>query len=194
MVDKSTVGCGAREFPEYVLFHAVAASVNPHLAPETQVIATSLWSVLKTLLFTTVRLVDRVLNTLLFAQQPLARSPSASPHFTAFELTRLSLRTLSHLSFVLPRFGGVSSTASSALPELLKTFYTALDVLSSDPVESGQFVREACSEVAQVRAAAGSRKSIREAKEAYALAAVEQLVPVLDDKTIREVVYPLCEP
>ena len=52
-----------------------------------------------------------------------------------------TLETLSHLSFILPRFGGVSSTASSALPELLKTFYTALDVLSTSADQSRALVR-----------------------------------------------------
>lgn len=191
---KSIVGCGARGFSEYALLYTIPTSPNPRVALETQVIATSLWSILKTLLFTTVRLIDRVLNTVLFVQRPSSPHSPTGPRFTAFELTRLSLRTLSHLSFVLPRFGGVSSTASSALPELLKTFYTALDVLSSDITESRHFVREVCTEVAQVRAAAGSKKKVKESKEAYALAAVEQLVPILDNRTIRDDIYPLCEP
>lgn len=191
---KSIVGCGARGFSEYALLYTIPTSPNPRVALETQVIATSLWSILKTLLFTTVRLIDRVLNTVLFVQRPSSPHSPTGPRFTAFELTRFSLRTLSHLSFVLPRFGGVSSTASSALPELLKTFYTALDVLSSDITESRHFVREVCTEVAQVRAAAGSKKKVKESKEAYALAAVEQLVPILDNRTIRDDIYPLCEP
>lgn len=167
---------------------------NLFLAPETQTLAVSLWTLLKTLLFTTIRLTDRVLTTLLFVPAP--SSFASSDPLSQFELTRTALGTISHLSFVLPRFGGVSSTASSALPELLKTFYTALDVLASDLVECGRFVRELCGEITNLRANKGSepKKITMEAKEAFALACAEQLVPVLDNQTVREYVYPLCEP
>lgn len=153
---------------------------------------------LKTLLFTTIRLTDRVLTTLLFVPAPasFATSGSISQRQTTFELTRTALGTISHLSFVLPRFGGVSSTASSALPELLKTFYTALDVLASDPAECRCFARELCGEITNLRSNKGNepKKMILEAKEAFALACIEQLVPVLDNQTVKEYVYPLCEP
>lgn len=167
---------------------------NLFLAPETQTLAVSLWTLLKTLLFTTIRITDRVLTTLLFVPTPSSFTSSAP--LSQFELTRTALGTISHLSFVLPRFGGVSSTASSALPELLKTFYTALDLLASDPTECGRFVRELCGEITNLRANKGGEpnKTSVKAKEAFALACTEQLVPVLDNQTVREYVYPLCEP
>lgn len=173
--------------------------MRPPAAPDTHAITTSLWAILKTFLFTTVRLVDCVLKTLLFVSPPpitLSTAASLSHPRTTFDLTRTALRTLSYLSFIFPRFGGVSSTASSALPELLRTFYTGLDVLSSDAEESQHFVREICAQTSTLGRVEeiNARKGVLLAKQAFALASVEQLVPVLGDCTIRTDVYPLCEP
>ena len=51
------------------------------------------------------------------------------------------LRTLSHLSFVITKFGGVTSTSSSGLAELKRVFYSALDILSADTEASESFVK-----------------------------------------------------
>lgn len=118
-------------------------------APETKALAVNVWTILKTLLFMCIRLLQQVLNVVLFVSPPPSPSISLSaPHGSSspwppspFEMTHTALKTLSHLSFILPRFGGVSSTTSSALPELLKAFYTALDVLSTSPDQSRLLVR-----------------------------------------------------
>lgn len=102
-----------------------------------------MWSTLKTLLFTTIMMVQAVLSTLIYVPPPSpeSRAPiDASPH--AFALT--ALRIFSHLSFVLPQFGGVTSTAQNSFVELKKVFYTALDILSSDAAASQRFVRILC--------------------------------------------------
>jgi hypothetical protein len=52
-----------------------------------------------------------------------------------------TLRTLSHLSFVITKFGGVASTSSAGFAELKRVFYTALDVLSGDVEASETFVK-----------------------------------------------------
>ncbi|EKM49498.1 uncharacterized protein PHACADRAFT_201209 [Phanerochaete carnosa HHB-10118-sp] len=170
-------------------------------SPETKELAVKVWAILKTLLFTCIRLLQQVLNVVLFVSPPpsplislpvphgLSNTWSPSP----FEMARTALKTLSHLSFILPRFGGVSSTASSALPELLKAFYTALDVLSTSPDQSRLLVRTLKQEVYSMGQKALPGGLVK-AKEAYALACVEQLVPVLDDRTMREDVWPMCEP
>lgn len=104
------------------------------------------------------------------------------------------LHTLSHLSFVLSQFGGVSSTASEGgFPELKKVFYTALDILSSNELESARFVHELreSMDLTQARAKDPANKFVQ-AKQAYALACAEQLVKVLNEDSIRNDVYPLC--
>lgn len=63
-----------------------------------------------------------------------------SPHSIALD----ALHTLSHLSFVMPQFGGVASTSEGGLPELKRAFYMALDVLSASNVEATRFVEELC--------------------------------------------------
>lgn len=129
------------------------------IAPETKELAVKVWTILKTLLFTCIRLLQQVLNVVLFVSRPPSPSISLSaPHGLSspwppspFEMAHTALKTLSHLSFILPRFGGVSSTASSALPELLKAFYTALDVLSTSPDQSRLLVRTLEQEVYSTR-------------------------------------------
>lgn len=108
-----------------------------------------MWSTLKTLLFTMIMIVQSVLTTLVYVPQPEPQQQdihaSASPDYPSPNSYALvALHIFSHLSFVLPQFGGVTSTAQNSFVELKKVFYTALDILSSDPVESQRFVRILC--------------------------------------------------
>ena len=140
--------------------------MNPTPAPEAHELITSMWTVLKTLLFTSIRLIQSVLSVVVFVPQPQPQpqphgplqphshshssSPPATPSSsslastspTAYALALEALHTFSHLAFVLPQFGGVASTGESSFPELRKVFYTALDVLAADGVESARFVHE----------------------------------------------------
>lgn len=101
------------------------------------------------LLFTSIRIVQSVLSVVLFVPPP-----TASNGASAFSVTLSTLHALGHLAFVLPRFGGVSSTGEAGFPELKKAFYTALDILSSDAPESGRFIRETRNELLAVQQAA----------------------------------------
>ncbi len=63
-------------------------------------------------------------------------------HLPTHSLLALSiLRTLSQLSFVITKFGGVTSTSSAGLAELKRVFYSALDMLSADVEASETFVK-----------------------------------------------------
>jgi hypothetical protein len=66
-------------------------------------------------------------------------SPTHLPTHSSLALS--TLRTLSHLSFVITKFGGVTSTSSAGFAELKRVFYTALDVLSGDVEASETFVK-----------------------------------------------------
>ena len=104
----------------------------------TRDIASATWSILKTILFTTLMLSQSVLSAVVFVPN-LHDSPGStmSPYAIALEI----LHTLSHLSFIMPQFGGVAST-SEGLPELKRAFYMALDVLSESQEEACRFVEE----------------------------------------------------
>ncbi len=65
-------------------------------------------------------------------------SPATSPQAIALNV----LHVLSHLSFVMPQFGGVASTSEGGLPELKRAFYMALDVLASSEDAAERFVSE----------------------------------------------------
>ena len=116
-----------------------------HAAPDSRAIATTLWKTLKTLLFTTIMLLQSVLPALLFIPySSTSNTHHAHTPASPFDLALTALHTLSHLSFVLPQFGGVTSTSEGGLPELKKAFYMALDVLSESPSRSDLFVHQLC--------------------------------------------------
>lgn len=179
-------------------------------APETRKLLTEMWTVLKTVLFTTIMIVQSVLTNLVYIPQPENISASQEQESSPFTFSLTALHIFSNLSFILPQFGGVTSTAQGGLPELKKVFYTALDILSADVAESRRFIRELAEATLQGTLPSPSETQIviREffpgsgslplhffhAKKAYALACVEQLIPVLDDDSIRNDVYPMCTP
>lgn len=83
-----------------------------------------------------------ILSTVAFVPHPVdvTTSSTSSPQALATAV----LRTLSHLSFVIHQFGGVTTSSAGGFPELKRVFYMALDVLASDPAESERFVTECC--------------------------------------------------
>ena len=128
--------CLAQVRAASVLTHNVAAS-------ESREVAMNIWTVFKTLLFTTIMLLQSILSTITYSR-PVAPSEfkrSLSPVPTHSSLALSTLRTLSHLSFVITKFGGVISTSSAGFAELKRVFYSALDVLSADVEASETFAR-----------------------------------------------------
>ena len=92
-------------------------------------------------MFSTVMISDAILSVVLYVPPYAgAQLPRSAPF--ALQI----LRTLSHLSFIISRFGGVATTSSSSLLELKRVFYTALDVITADV--SGQTAEAAVRELA----------------------------------------------
>jgi hypothetical protein len=91
----------------------------------------------------TVMLSQSVLSTITYT--PPVSSTAAPPDperaATHSSLALSTLRTLSHLSFVITKFGGVTSTSGVGFAELKRVFYSALDVLSADVEASETFVK-----------------------------------------------------
>lgn len=114
-------------------------------------------------------------------------SPAFSHSSAALALT--TLRTFSHLAFVIEKFGGAGH---GTFAELKRAFYLALDVLANNPDESEQFVRGLCDEMWSSGFA--SMHPVQRAKKAFALSAIEQLVSVLSPTTIQTIVLPFCSP
>ncbi|KAI0917379.1 hypothetical protein AcW2_007517 [Taiwanofungus camphoratus] len=172
-----------------------AVSNEDVIASESRELIAQLWSILKTLLFTVIMISQSILSTVVFVPSPAAASSSSSNVSadvpSAFSLALIVLRTLSHLSFVVSQFGGVISTSASDFPELKRTFYMALDVLSASPSESERFVLDLCDWFDKNTLAPPALVFM---KKAYALACIEQLISVLDDVCIRTSVVPLCLP
>ncbi|KAF9219266.1 hypothetical protein BS17DRAFT_789773 [Gyrodon lividus] len=151
------------------------------IAPETRPLTTSLWTILKTLLFCTIMITEAGLSATVYV-------PSALDHSTS-ALALIVLRTLSYLAFIIEKFGGAGH---GALAELKRAFYLALDVLASNQEESEQFVEGICEEIWS--SGHISAHHVPRAKRALALSAVEQLVPVLSTSVIQTFVVPFCSP
>ncbi|KAH9979211.1 hypothetical protein BJV77DRAFT_1062687 [Russula vinacea] len=153
------------------------------IASESREIAMNIWTVLKTLLFTTIMLLQSILSTVTYSR-PVTSAQSLEHSPTHSSLALSTLRTLSHLSFVINKFGGVTSTSSDGFAELKRVFYSALDVLSVD-VEAVKYFSST---------GKPSPDPLTHARQAFNLACVEQLVPLLSLDTIEHCVFPLCLP
>ncbi|KAI0260204.1 hypothetical protein BC834DRAFT_973591 [Gloeopeniophorella convolvens] len=173
-----------------------------NIAPESRELATTIWAILKTLLFTTIMLSQSILSTVTYAR-PLSStgsslkfslSPPLPPTHSSLALS--TLRTLSRFSFVITKFGGVTSTSGAGFAELKRVFYSALDVLSADVEASAHFVKTLRTHGADAGSSAGARRAdpLTRARQAFNLACVEQLVPLLSLETIEHHVFPLCLP
>ncbi|KAF8208718.1 hypothetical protein K438DRAFT_1961289 [Mycena galopus ATCC 62051] len=148
------------------------------------------WKTLKTLLFANLMIADAALSAVIFV--PSSAYSSAVPVPSALALT--VLHALSDLSFVISQFGGVTTTASPGFTELKKTFYLALDILAKSEPESERFVRELSASVREWQARVGNQDPDVQAKTAYALTCIEQLVPVLNGKCIQAHALPFALP
>ncbi|KAJ6509021.1 hypothetical protein C8R45DRAFT_462923 [Mycena sanguinolenta] len=148
------------------------------------------WKTLKTLLFANLMIADAALSAVIFV--PPSVYSGAVPVPSALALT--VLHTLSDLSFVISQFGGVTTAASPGFVELKKTFYLALDILAKSEPESERFVRELCLAVPDWQGRAGDRDPDVQAKTAYALTCIEQLVPVLSGDCIQSHALPFAFP
>jgi len=164
------------------------------IAPESRQVAADIWIVLKTLLFTTIMLSQSILSTITYSR-PVSSAVVPTTPLTHSSLALSTLHTLSHLSFVITKFGGVASTSSAGFAELKRVFYSALDVLSADVSASEIFVKALSPFVAATSSVGESSSDpLTRARQAFNLACVEQLVPLLSLNTIEHAVFPLCLP
>lgn len=171
------------------------------IAPDSRELAANIWTILKTLLFMTVMLSQSILSTITYTHPvsstaaPLEPEQSATRMPTHSSLALSTLRTLSHLSFVITKFGGVTSTSGVGFAELKRVFYSALDVLSADVEASEAFVKSLNTRVsASYNTGGRTANSLIRARQTFNLACIEQLVPLLCFDTIENVVFPLCLP
>ncbi|KDQ62276.1 hypothetical protein JAAARDRAFT_189618 [Jaapia argillacea MUCL 33604] len=162
-------------------------SGDDDILPESREVSTHIWVLHKTLLFSTLMLSQSALTSLVFV-----RKPPSPPSFMALSI----LKTLSHLSFVISQFGGITASGEGSFRELKKTVYMALDVISVDRDGSERFVKELCSqfERAHITVNAAGFERPYQAKKSFALACIEQLIPVISEDCMENQVLPLCLP
>ncbi|KAF9071237.1 hypothetical protein BDP27DRAFT_1322576 [Rhodocollybia butyracea] len=174
------------------------------------------WQTLKTLLFSIIMISDSILSACIYVPSTVYHnlSPTSSLSSPA-SLALTTLLTLSRLSLLISQFGGISSLSGAAddtsFKEMRKTVYLALDILASgsgggsvteDVKDVAQhFVDELCASLPSRSrgVGAGSNTEAHDetldlAKISFALACIEQLVPVLGVKYLRGPVWTLIEP
>lgn len=157
---------------------------------------TQAWGVLKTVLFATVMVQQSVINATIYLPPPSSKTISPlEPNATPAPLAWLLLQTLSNLSFVITKFGGVTSTArTSVFPQLRRLFYSALDVLSTNQPASEKFVTSLCQTGKRNSTSIKSSKVMESAKMAFALACIEQLAPNVGEERIQSQIFEMCIP
>ena len=177
-------------------------------APESRETTKKLWATMKTLLFTIVMLTESVLSGVVFL-------PPQSSSVTPAILANKVLNSLSHLSFVISEFGGVVAL-SQGFEQLKKTFYLALDILAQgewgnddNGSKAEEYVRDVCFALNSMRKDSSmssfllfsffshqfqaANRPLR-AKQAFVLASLEQLIPVLSEACIKQWVWGVCYP
>ncbi|KAF8158558.1 hypothetical protein B0H34DRAFT_709390 [Crassisporium funariophilum] len=170
----------------------LASATDSEIDPGSKDLTKLIWTTLKTMLFSTIMLAEAILSSIVFV-------PPRFSHITPATLALQILHTLSHLSFIISEFGGVTTT-TQGFEQLKKTFYLALDILAQGDGEQGDSGMQAESYVQKVCFSLNSQRtenaatSPRQAKQAFVLASIEQLVPVLSDKCIRDWVWGVCYP
>ena len=164
----------------------------PEPARET---LTQTWGALKSFLFVTVMVQQSVVTATTYLPPPSKTASRSDPNLTPASLALVLLRTLSNLSFVITKFGGVTSTArTSVFPQLRRLFYSALDVLSTDRTASERFVTGLCQAEKQDATSPKSSKVMESSKMAFSLACIEQLVPNVDEERIQNHIFAMCTP
>ena len=129
----------------------LANAVEPDIAPDSKELSKSIWTTLKTFLFVCVMLSEAVLSTLVYLPpQPCDITPAT--------LALQTLYTLSHLSFVISQFGGVT-TSTQGFEQLKKTFYLSLDILAQTEGESEGVCSKAEAYVQQICLLVNSQSS-----------------------------------
>jgi len=98
------------------------------------------------------------------------------------------LITLWNLAFVASKFGGISAHAAG-FEELKQTFYLALDIVASSPIESEALLRR-IHDVGQ--SAVPKFHPIVLAKTSTFLVCAEQLVGVVTQDTLESIILPTC--
>ena len=163
----------------------------PESARET---LTQAWGILKTILFATVMAQQSVITATTYLPPPSPKfASSLETNVTPASLAWVLLQTLSDLSFVITKFGGVTTTArTSVFPQLRRLFYSALDVLSTNQVASEQFVISLCQTGKQNSTSMESPKVMGNAKTAFSLACIEQLVPNVGEERIQSQIFDMC--
>ncbi|KAF9465773.1 hypothetical protein BDZ94DRAFT_1159342 [Collybia nuda] len=168
------------------------------IAFDTRDLSQSIWLLLKTLLFSTIMVADGVLASAIFVRP---KNRSTRVPIIPQILAQSTLQTLFHISFVVSQLGGVTATATGddqGFKELRRVFYLAIDVLSSDIHSNniGDDVNNICEDFIEVNSSQtpSTMQSFDQAKTAYVLACMEQLVPQLGVRCLRDYVWSLCLP
>ncbi|KIO18634.1 hypothetical protein M407DRAFT_157454 [Tulasnella calospora MUT 4182] len=157
------------------------------IAPETKPILTSLWNVLKSLLFSSIMIAQSMLLVMSFEPHPsqLWLKPDTHTHALASAIVSMFL----HFSFITSKFGGGLTSHGGGFTEQKKVFYGALDILAADPWETELCMKRIAGKLPGLSLELSH--PVREARTSFFLACSEQLMPKLSETLVEHTVLPV---
>ena len=136
--------------------------------PDSKNFTKSIWTTLKTLLFSNIMLAEAVLSASVFIPpRPHDNNNNNNNKLiiTPSSLALQVLHTLSHLSFVISQFGGVATNNAQGFEHLKKTFYLALDILAQgdgDGSKAEAYVQQVCFTLNSQRTETGQHRQLKD--------------------------------
>ncbi|KAG8880892.1 hypothetical protein FRB98_004696 [Tulasnella sp. 332] len=128
-----------------------------------------------------------ILTTLTFESVP--HDSQCTPH----TLVSSVLNTFLHLAFVTSKFGGGLTSAGGGFLEQKRAFFTALDIIASNPSETALLIKRLHNHLSSA-ASLPALHPVRQAHASFFLACAEQLMPALEEDVIEHVVLPIAIP
>ncbi|KAG8816498.1 hypothetical protein FRC17_000303 [Serendipita sp. 399] len=153
---------------------------------ETSLSSENIWATFKTFLFTTVMVLQSVVDSLLYTN-------ISSIEFNA-KLAGRIIKTLAHLSFISIEFGGLSAQGEVSFHEYKQTFYTALDIVLTAPSQGDALIQELSAHLKQLgEAGVPQGNPCLVAATVFYFHCSEQLIDQLSFQTLSQCVLPICK-
>ena len=144
-----------------------------------------MWARLKGLLFTTVMILQSVVDAMLYNES----STMSSNASLACEVIKI----FSRIAFISSKFGGLSAQGEGSFREYRRAFYIALDIVLASPPHGERLVQTLVMHRRELRDGGvnGSHPALL-AFTGYLFMTAEQLIDQLSAQCLLEEVLPVC--
>ncbi|QRV86632.1 Mon1 domain protein [Ceratobasidium sp. AG-Ba] len=165
---------------------------DENIAVDARPTTTIIWHILKVFLFTTVFVVQSLLDVTIYYHSTTTQEGKV--------LARSILTTFCRLSFVSLKFGALAAEGGG-FNEMKRAFFGALDVLASNSDDqdstgdrsSIQLVNSLASELSDIESTTGTDHPIYQSRVVYFMVCAEHVMNQLPGETIEKVVLPIVQ-